>query len=485
MYHISDIKKYLKCPRLYYFEKDDVQTFKPYLRMDENIIDLLSRYFHFNDVYVGERNDRTERFFDNVDRYEYFIHARFEEHDLRINIPFMHKLDDGFDLCYIYYGTQMRELDLLTYRITVRMLKKYNIEVKDIYLIYLNGEYIMENELDVDKLFICTNSFRDKRIIETVNESTFDYESMVEQMNVQQLQPARKNRMCKLFGLCNHYGECFPNEEQLEPDSILTLVSSKNKNRMYSEGRKLLKDADPSQLEGTQIQYAQIMASKNGGLYLEELALKRWLNRIDYRPISFIDFEWDRYLIPKYEKMKPMDVMCFEYALYYIDEKGEMHHKTFVGTGDCRREFVESMIAELPEKGPILAYNAIGAECLRLTELSEMYPEYKEKLDKINRRFVDLAEPFIEGLVYDIRMEGNYSLKKLVDICSDYSYADLDIYDGMEAVYNWREIDKTDEEHGQKIIDNLKEYCSLDAYGLFLVYRWLIKLLIDYKKKGE
>ena len=32
-------------------------------------------------------------------------------------------------------------------------------------------------------------------------------------------------------------------------------------------------------------------------------------------------------------------------------------------------------------------------------------------------------------------------------------------------------------EEGRRIIKNLKEYCSLDAYGLFLVYRWILELL--------
>ena len=176
-----------------------------------------------------------------------------------------------------------------------------------------------------------------------------------------------------------------------------------------------------------------------------------------------------------------MDVVCFEFALYYIDEAGHMEHRTFVGTQDCRRQFVEALLEYLPGSGPILAYNAQGAECLRLIELSQIFPEYRDALLKIVDRFVDLAVPFTEGLVYDVRMQGNFSLKKLVDICSDYSYKDLDIYDGMEAVFNWRDIAGADAEKGKQIVENLKEYCSLDAYGLFLVYRWLIQLMLESK----
>ncbi|MDO5850776.1 MAG: DUF2779 domain-containing protein, partial [Methanobacteriaceae archaeon] len=87
-----------------------------------------------------------------------------------------------------------------------------------------------------------------------------------------------------------------------------------------------------------------------------------------------------------------------------------------------------------------------------------LYPEYKEQLDSINNRFIDLATPFLEGLIYDTRMQGNYTLKKLVDIVSDYSYSNLDIDDGMSAVYNWRDIDNVSESDSEKIINNLKDY---------------------------
>ena len=70
-------------------------------------------------------------------------------------------------------------------------------------------------------------------------------------------------------------------------------------------------------------------------------------------------------------------------------------------------------------------------------------------------------------------MAGNFSLKKLVDILSDKSYKDLDINEGMKAVYSWRDLDKELNEEQDKTIEDLKKYCSLDAYGLVIVYKWL------------
>ena len=297
--------------------------------------------------------------------------------------------------------------------------------------------------------------------------------------------PTNKMKICRQNGLCKYYQNCFPDETELANDTILSLVSSANKHDMYDEGIIHLKDVDIDKIEGTRVQYAQIMASKNNGVFVDYLALNEWLKRLEMRPISFIDFEWDRYFIPKYIGMRPMDVICFEFALYYIDEKGEMFHKTFVSTGDCRREFIDKLIEHLPDSGPIVAYNAKGAEALRIEELIKIYPEYTNELSDILKRLVDLSQPFVEGLIYDCRMQGNYSLKKLVDICSDYSYADLDIDDGLQAVFKWRSIDKNLALEPESIIQDLERYCSLDAYGLFLVYKWLINILIESKNNKE
>lgn len=484
MYHISDLKKFLRCERLYFYSMDEANVFRPYLHNDKNINELLIKYFRIDNYYEGIRNDNPARFIDNFNNYEWFIHPRLADGELRINIPLIHKKENNIiDIYYIYYSNSIRELDTLSYRIGLDILNKQGFEVDDIYVICFNPDYRNEGELDVEKLFIVTNELKGKRIIDLSRKNDTDYLEVIQRMENGSIDSSqiKKTRYCKLNGLCDYYDECFPEESDKDIDSILTLVTSQNKVRMYEQGIEHLKDADVSLLEGNRVQYAQIMASRNGGLYIDRLALKKWLDRISERPISFIDFEWDRYLIPEYRGMKPLDVVCFEFALYYIDEEGHMEHRTFIGSGDCRKEFVEALLEYVPDKGPILAYNAIGAEALRLKELAEIYPEYHDDLYRIIDRFVDLAYPFMEGLIYDTRMEGDFTLKKLVDICSEYSYKSLDIYDGMEAVFSWRNIAKSDEDGTREIVDNLREYCSLDAYGLFLVYRWLIKLMIESK----
>ena len=477
MYHISDIKKFLHCERYYFYSKDTSSTFNPYLRFDEPINDLLIEYLKIDRCFMGERNDSGDRFLNEKNNFEWFCHPRLTDNELRINIPFVHRKNDVFDAYFIYYGTLIKELDLINYRVCNEVLKRNNIRIDNYYIITFNGDYIRNGDLNVDDLFLCTDMYKEKNLKKIIEEKNFDYDSILLRMdNYEPNGDAKRNKMCHQNGVCDYYKRCFPNDKKND-DSILNLVSSQNKYSMFDNGIMYLKDVDLNRLEGNRVQYAQIMASKNNGLFVDKSALREWFSLIDEDNISYVDFEWDRYLIPPYNNMKPMDVLCFEFALYYKDH-GKLEHRTFVGKGDCRKEFIESLINYLPKKGPILAYNADGAEKLRLKELGLMYPEYKTSLDEINERFIDLATPFIEGLVYDVRMEGNFTLKKLVDITSEYSYQDLEIYDGMEAVHNWRLVDKGESKNEEKVVSDLKKYCSLDAYGLHLVFKWLKTLLV-------
>lgn len=476
MYHVSDLKKFNRCHRLFYYEtQKEKEPFLPFLRSDESLTDLLIERLEINSFFRGQMGDDPALFFENYDKYNWFINSRMEVNGLRIRIPVLHKLDDGnFNAYFVYYGTHIKDLDFFSLRVQYSALSDLNINVKEIYYVYINPDYVFHNKHNVKKLFIITPYYNKTRFINLVVNDKIAYNNIIEEMNNNTLNNYSpiKCKSCRMMKMCPYYYDCFKDEADVEDDSILTLVSSANKRKMYDMGIRKLKDADVGMIEGNKVQYAQIMASKNGGLFYDTYSLQYWLKQIK-KPLSYIDFEWDRYLIPAYENMKPLDVIPFEYALYIEKEDGELENRNFLSTGDCRKEFIESLIKDLPKEGSILAYNATGAECLRLKELIREFPQYKKELESIIARFVDLAVPFVEGIVYDTRMAGNFSLKKLVDILSEKSYSELDINEGMKAVYSWRHIDKDLNDDLNKTIEDLKEYCSLDAYGLVIVYRWL------------
>ena len=91
---------------------------------------------------------------------------------------------------------------------------------------------------------------------------------------------------------------------------------------------------------------------------------------------------------------------------------------------------------------------------------------------------VDLQLPFESGLVYDVRMRGLWSVKVIMSLMHDKSYDDLAIHQGMDAVYEWRRLDKNDEEADkEEIVNNLKAYCGMDSYAMMVIYKWLLQFI--------
>ena len=140
----------------------------------------------------------------------------------------------------------------------------------------------------------------------------------------------------------------------------------------------------------------------------------------------------------------------------------------------------ENLIKDIPDTGSVIAYNATGAEMIRIREFADLFPDLREKLLAINERMEDMQIPFMSGVIYDTRMKGQWSLKIIMSMMNDARYSDLDINQGMEAVYQWRHLDYDDEtpaEEKEKIVEDLKKYCGMDAYAMTVVYKWMCKLL--------
>ena len=486
MYHISDLKKFNRCPRIFLLDQiSEKLPFQNFIRLDDEVTALAAKKIGAENYFVGERGDDPERAMKALLNYEWLMKARFEYGGLRIKVPFLHRKDNGFDLYFLFVGLFPRSDDMQFYRDTVWVLNSLGIPLNDYYMIHLNADYVRGDTLDPKQLFVVTEYFYNNRrhhgklLKEAIRASMTDVSNEIRAMDEALKQPMKeavRTPKCAGRQKCRYYETCFPNESRIPDNSILTLSGSQHRYAMNSEGKTELKDADAKRIEGNSIQYAQIRADQNGGLFADRMALNAWLGSIVY-PLTFLDFEWECFAIPPYKGMRPYDVLLFEYSIHILRQDGTMDHKVFLSTHDDRRELAESLLKDIPESGTILAYNADGAEMIRIRELAELLPEYSERLLGLNSRMKDLQLPFANGIVYDVRMRGSWSLKTIMNMLEENSYQELDIRHGMEAVFEWRHLDR--EEAGidrQRIIEDLKAYCSMDSYATAAVFQWLKQL---------
>ena len=55
------------------------------------------------------------------------------------------------------------------------------------------------------------------------------------------------------------------------------------------------------------------------------------------------------------------------------------------------------------------------------------------------------------------------------------SYHDLDIQNGLNAVFAYRTYDEKDEEEKKEVKEAISTYCQMDTYAEYVVYHGLIK----------
>lgn len=491
MFHITDIQKYLHCSQLYAnslhkTKKDEIII--PHIQMSETLSILASKKLKIQDAFFGKTGDACEKSLEAMKEYEWLIKARFEYHDLRVQVPFLHHREGIWDIYFAKNELYPREDSAQYMADTIWVLKQLNIPLGNYYSIHFNHDYVRKKELDYDALLLISDYFYNqknhptKRIQDVVEKKIRDLDPILDDLrNFDEKNIIKKrNTRCTRRYRCNYYYDCWTEEKELPDSSILYLISSEHKYDMYKNGIVHLKDANPDLIEGTRQQYAQIMADKNGGLFVDVAHLRAWVKDKCHFPLSFIDFEWDCYGVPPYEGMHPFDVSLFQYSLHILDsEDAPLRHEEFIGLEDCRKQLLEDLLNKLPEEGSVIAFNSIGAEEIRLKELSELYPEYKEKIENILSRMVDFSTPFTLGMIYDIRMKGLYSLKQIVEVAEVHTtYKTLDISQAMSAVYHWRQLEELeDKEKEQQIIQDLLAYCSMDTYSLYLLYLWFIELM--------
>lgn len=486
MFHISDCKKYNRCPILYWKDKvNDNHDYIQFVRLDEQITTLAVQKLKIRDYFLGEKRDPADRALNALNSFEWLVKARFEYKTLRVKVPFLHRVHDGYDVYFLFVGLFPLTTDMQFYCDTIWVLENNHIKINNIYIIHLNASYERQNELNLDELFIISDTFYNANKNPSINvkEAIYlhlnDLSSLLDKMencSEETLGTPKRTNKCTGRNKCRYYSECF-HEEQYEDNSIVYLNGAKNRYDMQKNGIQYLKDADIDLIEGTKIQYAQIQADKNGGLFVDKLALKSWLDTVSY-PITFLDFEWERFAVPPYEKMHPFDVLPFEYSLHILHEDGTVEHKVFLSIHDDRKELATSLIRDIPKEGSVVAYNAFGAEYIRIEEMIYTFPEYTDELKHINERMVDLQLPFESGIIYDTRMKGLWSLKVIMSIMNDKSYNDLAIHQGMDAVCEWRRLDKEEQDANKEdIMQNLKEYCGMDSYAMVVVFKWLLHLV--------
>lgn len=381
--------------------------------------------------------------------------------------------NDSWDIIEVKSGSSVKEEHLHDVAFQEYVLRNSGLKINKCFVCYLNNQYIRQGDLDIKSLFT----------LEDVSDKIPEYQEGIEE-RIQSFLKTIDSPSLIECDLCQNCLECSLQEDcfsDLPDHNIFTLNNNRKRFEFYQNGITDLSQF-PDDIELNEKQTVQVQAVKSNKVIINKSSIKEFLSEFKY-PLYFLDFETFGLAVPPYDNLKPFQKYPFQYSLHILESKdAELKHISFLGneSKDCRKDFVESLITNLGKNGSIIVYNA-SFELSVLKEQMQIYPEFAEKLTPLFERVIDLMLPFKNFWYYNPLQRGSCSIKKVLPVLTDLSYAELEIGNGTLASSNYAYISfgdfknfiKPEQKEIDKIRLNLEKYCELDTYAMYLIMKGL------------
>ena len=340
--------------------------------------------------------------------------------------------EDGLEIYEVKSSTSVNSIYYDDASFQYYVLSGLGLNVKKVGIVYINNQYVRQKELDLDELFNIED------ITSTVIEKQDEIRKNVEKINNFMREHDENNE--PVIDIGNHCSKPY------ECD-------------FWEYCTKDLKTGSTPEQEDI----------------IDKESIKKLVSSLNY-PLYFIDYETYMTPIPEIEGTRPYQQLPFQYSLHIIKEEGApLEHKEFLAQADDDnfiRHFAESMTDVLSEEGSVIVYNKSFESSNVNKKLALMFPDLKDKIERINNNMVDFMIPFQQKKYYTKEMKGSHSIKKVLPaLYPDLTYDNLSgVKEGMEASEAFLNLKNKPTEEMEESRKELLEYCKLDTYALVKIY---------------
>ncbi len=359
-----------------------------------------------------------------------------------------------------------------------RLVCDASIEIRNVYLVHVNKDYVRQGELDITQFFIIEDVTND---VEQLKDEV--YEARGEAWEVTTSVSSNEIKTCIKPNDCPCPKLCHPNLPEY-PIYDLPRLSEVKTRELISNGILAIEDI-PDNYPLSERQRTQVEAVKTGKASIDLFAIKSELAKLEF-PLYFLDYETYNPGLPNYDGYKPYQHMVFQYSLHVCEtpKRKAVHYECLITEPDDPGiHLVEHLSNHIGENGTVVVWNRIF-EAERNKEMAEMYPNYRNRLLNINERIFDLMEIFKQGYYIHPGFHGSYSIKNVLPILvknQDLSYDNLPIPKGEEAMMAWLGIMRGILSEEEIIItkQELLRYCELDTMALVQNWKALETLVAE------
>lgn len=356
------------------------------------------------------------------------------------------------------------------------VLNDLGIKIGRLNLIRLNKEYTRVGDINLKELFFIED-FTEKvdEILEEIKQKmdgAFEYLSKEKEPN--------GHCDCILKGRNSHCSTSWHSNHDLPeyPVHAIARIHKKKLTDLVDSNIFSIHDV-PDDFELSDNQRRQVDTAKSGKEYIDKDGIAEFLKTMSY-PLAFLDYETYPSAIPKYSGYRPYQQIPFQFSLHVIESlDGESEHYDFIYTDQgCPDEFFSRALEKhLPKTGSVVVWNQKFEKGIN-KQLGEHLPDYKNFMEEVNNRVVDLMVPFYgKTTMYDHpKFMGSASIKYVLPaLVPHLSYKDMHIQEGGTASDTWNRIvsgEYSEKDRDMKI-EALKEYCHLDTLAMVEIWRVL------------
>jgi hypothetical protein len=343
-------------------------------------------------------------------------------------------------------------------------------------IIHLNSDYIRQGELRVSKLF------HTEDITEAVKEIEKEVrDSMQEARDYlwQESEPAG-NCCCIYKGRsahCTTFAHANPEVPAYGVHDISRIGTSKTNLRQLVNAKLFQLHEIPEHIELTDGQKAQVEAYLRDEIHTDHYEIEKELDALVF-PLYFLDYETFIAPIPRYDGYHPYQQIPFQYSLHILRAPdAELEHREFLHTEDSdpARAIATALTNDIGGTGTVISWKK-SFEAGRNAELAERFPEHAKQLHNINDRMYDLMDIFTKRHYVHKDFLGKTSIKNILPVLApECSYKELSIQNGGSATERWERMvsPETSTEEKEQIALDLREYCTLDTYAMYAIWKHL------------
>jgi len=384
-------------------------------------------------------------------------------------------VDEAWDIIEVKSTNEVKDEQLYDVAFQRHCCQLNGVKINRCHIMHLNRDYSKQGDIDPHKMFITED------VTDILDEFAHGIEQRIAEMlaviDSDTCPETSIGRHCNEPYLCLLQEECWAH---LPEHHIFTLYSGKKLGEdLMTRGILDISDI-PEDVALNGKQQIQKHCVVCGQPHIDQTEIKTFLKSLRY-PLYFMDFETFATGIPIYDGTCPYQNIPFQFSLHVITKPGAMvEHYAYLAAGgdDPRPAFLSELRKSIGPKGSIVVYYD-AFEKGRLKELAKTFPEYKDWIDIILDRIIDLNKPFKDFAYYHPQQLGSASLKQVLPALTDLSYDDLEIGEGTTASLKFLEaaFGNISNEECQKIRTDLLTYCGQDTGGLIEILKKLQELV--------